>query len=93
MQNRNPDKDSTLKGPITSVNTLFIFSSAGVSDTLGTGVFVILANLHIAYIIEFPSCLRCNPDYIRLIQKTQSSVPLPCIFKFDAVGTLLEFWN
>ena len=46
MQNRNPDKDSTLKGPITSVNTLSSFSYAWVSATLGTGVFVILANAH-----------------------------------------------
>ena len=46
MQNRNPESDSTLKGPITSVNTLSSFSSAWVSATLGTGVFVILANAH-----------------------------------------------
>ena len=46
MQNRNPDSDSTLKGPITSVNTLSSFSSAWVSASLGTGVFVILANSH-----------------------------------------------
>ena len=46
MQNRNPDSDSTLKDPITSVNTLSSFSYAWVSATLGTGVFVILANAH-----------------------------------------------
>ena len=46
MQNRNPGSDSTLNGPITSVNTLSSFSSAWVSATLGTGVFVILANAH-----------------------------------------------
>ena len=46
MQNRIPDSDSTLKGPITSVNTLSSFSSAWVSANLGTGVFVILANAH-----------------------------------------------
>ena len=46
MQNRNPGSDSTLNGPITSVNNLSSFSSAWVSATLGTGVFVILANAH-----------------------------------------------
>ena len=46
MQKRNPDSDSTLKIPITSVNSLFSFYSAWVSATLGTGVFVILANAH-----------------------------------------------
>ena len=46
MRNRNPDSDSTLKGPITSVNTLSSFSSAWVSATLVTGVFVIFANEH-----------------------------------------------
>ena len=44
LQNRNPDSDSTLKSPITSVNTLSSFSSAWVSASHGTGVFVILAN-------------------------------------------------
>ena len=46
MQNRNPDSNSLLKGPITSVNTLSSFSSTWVSATLGTGVPVILANAH-----------------------------------------------
>ena len=46
MDNRNPDSDFTLKGPITSVNTLSSFSFACVSATLGTGVFVILAKAH-----------------------------------------------
>ena len=39
------DSDSTLKGPITSVNTLSSFSSAWVPVTLGTGVFVILVKV------------------------------------------------
>ena len=46
MQNRNPGGFSTLKGPITSANTLSSFSSAWVSATLGTGVIVILAEAH-----------------------------------------------
>ena len=46
LQNRNPDSDCTLKGSITSVNTLYSFSSASVFATLGTGVFVILAHAH-----------------------------------------------
>ena len=91
MQNRNPDSDSTLKGPITSVKTLSSFSSAWVSATPRTGVYVILANAHIAYIIEFPQCLCCILDHIRLIQMTQLSVPLPCTVKCHAVGTHLEF--
>ena len=44
MQSRNPDSDYTLEGPSTRVNTLSIFSSAWVSATLDTVVFVILAN-------------------------------------------------
>ena len=46
MQNRNPDSVSFLEGPITSVTNLSSFSSAWVSATLGTGVFVVLANAH-----------------------------------------------
>ena len=46
VQSRNPNSDSTVKGPITYVNTLSSFSSAWVSVTLGTGVFVILDNAH-----------------------------------------------
>ena len=44
---------------------------------------------HIAYIIAFPHFLWCISDHIRLIQMTQSSVPLPCTVKFHAVGTLV----
>ena len=69
MQNRNPDIDSNLKGPITSVKTLASFFYARVSSSLGTGVFVILA--HIAHIVKFPQCLWCIADHIRLIQITQ----------------------
>ena len=46
MQNRKPDSDLTLKGPITSVNTLSSFPSAWTSATVGTGILVILANAH-----------------------------------------------
>ena len=46
MQNRNLDTDSNVKGPIMSVNTLSSLSSAWISATLGTGVFVIFANPH-----------------------------------------------
>ena len=44
MQNQNPDSDSTLKGPITTVNNLPSFSSNWVSATLDIGVFVILSS-------------------------------------------------
>ena len=96
MQKRNPVSDCTVKGPMTSVNTLFSFYSSWVSATIGTGGFVIFAiahtlqNTHV-YIIEFPHCLWRSPDHIRLIQTTQLSVPLPCTVKFHAVGTHLEF--
>ena len=41
-----PNSCSTLKGLITSVNTLSSFASAWVSSTLGSWGFVILANAH-----------------------------------------------
>ena len=44
--NAKPECDSTLKVPITSVNTLYRFSSACVSATLVTGVFVALTKAH-----------------------------------------------
>ena len=46
MLNQNSDSDSSQKGPITSMNNLSSFSSAWISATLGTGVFVFLANGH-----------------------------------------------
>ena len=87
MQNRNPDNDSTLKGPITSVNTLSSFSSAWVSATLGTGVFVILANAHTLH----TSSSSPNVSGAFLTVLPNRSVLLPCTVKFHAVGTNLEF--
>ena len=87
MQNRNPDSDSTLKGPITSVNTLSSFSSAWVSATLCTGVFVILANTHTLH------TSLCSPLFLvhSWPHLLVSNDPILCTVKFHAVGTHLKF--
>ena len=76
MQNRNTDSDSTLKGPITSDNTLSSFSSACLCHSWFWSLCDLGQCANIAYIIKFPHCLWCILDHIRLIHMTQSSAQL-----------------